>query len=249
LGVLLFPVLFVGSAEASMHCGVVDGVGGPECVEYRQPNGPSFEPAVSGDGRYVAIRSAASNLVDGDTNGVDDIFVSDLAAFSTSRVSLTSAGGQVGGASYEPAISADGRYVAFRSAASGIVAGDSNGVADVFVRDRTAGTTERVSVDGAGGQANGASYVPSVSADGRYVAFQSAASNLVGGDTNGADDVFVRDRTAGTTIRVSVGAGGVQANGASGSPAMSANGGFVAFDSSASNLVGSDTNSRLSRSS
>lgn len=207
------------------------------------PNGPSYEPAISSSGRYVAIRSAASNLVGSDTNAVDDIFVFDFVSVTTRRVSVSSTGAEADNASSDPAISADGRYVAFRSDASNLVGGDSNGVADVFVRDRAAKTTTRVSVDGAGAQANGASAEPSLSADGRYVAFRSAASNLVGSDTNAADDIFVRDRTAGTTTRVSVGAAGLQANGASGAPAVSGNGGFVAFHSSASNLVGGDTNS------
>ena len=113
---------------------------------------------------------------------------------TTERVSVDSAGVQGNSGSYDSATSADGRYVAFTSSASNLVAGDTNGFEDVFVRDRATGTTERVSVDSAGVQGNGNSYVPAISADGRYVAFFSSASNLVPGDTNATDDVFVRDR-------------------------------------------------------
>ncbi len=195
-------------------------------------------PAISADGRFVAFDSYASNLVAGDTNRKGDVFVRDRLAGVTQRVSV-GAGGQAKNYSYSPAISADGRFVAFFSAASNLVAGDTNGKGDVFVRDRLAGVTQRVSV-GAGGQANNGSYIPAISADGRFVAFYSAASNLVPGDTNMAFDVFVRDRLAGVTRRVSVGAGG-QGNDSSGNPAISADGRFVAFGSSASNLVAGDT--------
>ena len=115
-----------------------------------------------------------------------------------------------------PSISADGRFVAFESLASNLVPGDTNGVGDVFVHDRQTGTTERVSVSSAGTQGNGDSAVPSISADGRFVAFVSVASNLVPGDTNGRLDVFVHDRQTGTTERVSVSSAGTQGNGASG---------------------------------
>ncbi len=196
-------------------------------------------PAMSADGRFVAFESSASNLVAGDTNGRYDVFVRDRLAGVTRRVSV-GAGGQANNGSDSPAISADGRFVAFYSDASNLVAGDTNGRSDVFVRDRLAGVTRRVSV-GAGGQANSESFGPAISADGRFVAFYSYASNLVAGDTNGRSDVFVRDRLAGVTRRVSVGAGG-QANSDSFGPAISADGRFVAFDSSASNLVVGDTN-------
>jgi Tol biopolymer transport system component len=170
-----------------------------------QGNNDSFGAAVSATGRFIAFQSRASNLVPGDTNGVTDVFVRDLGFGGTvARVSLTPTGGQVNAASQSPAISADGRYVAFVSSASTIVAGDTNGVSDVFVRDRIAGTTELVSLSTAGLAANGSSGQPAISADGRYVAFSSNASNLVANDTNGMEDVFVRDRVARMTDRVSV---------------------------------------------
>ena len=134
-----------------------------------------------------------------------------------------------------PAISADGRYVAFWSGASNLVPGDTNEHYDVFVRDRQLGTTDRVSVASNGTQANGDSAFPAISADGRYVTFESEASNVVPGDTNHARDVFVRDLRSGTTERVSVATDGTQANGDSLIPAISADGRYVAFDSAASN--------------
>ncbi|MBP2235262.1 hypothetical protein J2Z31_001754 [Sinorhizobium kostiense] len=120
------------------------------------------------------------------------------------RVSVGTAGGQANGHSENPSISANGRYVAFESNASNLVAGDTNGTSDVFIFDLELGTTTRVSVDSAGGQANGQSFKPSISADGRYVAFESDASNLVAGDTNGTGDVFVFDLQLGTITRVSI---------------------------------------------
>ena len=197
---------------------------------------------MSASGRYVVLDSAASNLVDGDTNGVDDVFIYDVRQRVTGRVSVTSAGYEGNGHSSQPAISSAGRYVVFRSSASNLVAGDSNGVSDVFIYDRTVGSTARISVDGAGGESNGPSSAPAISGDGRYVAFASGASNLVAADTNAVDDVFVRDRLAGTTTRVSVDDGGGQAGAASARPSISGDGGSVAFDSAASNLVVGDTN-------
>ncbi len=118
---------------------------------------------------------------------------------STTRVSTATDGSQGNGSSFVPAISADGRYVAFYSDASNLVAGDTNGARDVFVRDLQTGETTRVSVSSSGAEANGDSFAPALSADGRYVAFSSAGTNLVDGDTNDANDIFIRDRQANTT--------------------------------------------------
>jgi Tol biopolymer transport system component len=205
-------------------------------------NDHSGYPVMSWDGRYVAFMSFASNLVPGDTNGASDVFLHDRQTGVTERVSLDSGGNEGNGRSWEPAISADGRYVAFQSEASNLVPGDTNGCKDVFVRDRQAGVTERVSLDSAGGQANGDSLEPAMSADGRYVAFDSAASNLIPDDTNGAWDAFVHDRQTEETARVSVDSLGGQANGSSAWVAISADGRCVAFSSGASNLVPGDTN-------
>jgi signal peptidase I len=206
-----------------------------------QANGVSTWPAISADGRFVAFVSAASNLVSGDTNGQTDVFVRDRQTGATERISIDTAGNQANGSSEAPAISGDGRFVAFVSVASNFVPGNSNSQNDVFVHDRQTGTTERVSVDSAGNQGNGPSAAPAISAEGRFVAFVSAASNLVPGDSNGADDIFVHDHQTGTTERVSVDRAGIQANGSSDAPAINANGRFLAFVSAASNLVPGDS--------
>jgi Tol biopolymer transport system component len=215
----------------------------------RQANAPSGFASISADGRYVAFTSGASNLVAHDTNHFADVFVRDLKTGLTTRVSVDNRGRQARrGGSSEPALSADGRYVAFASDAPNLVAGDTNGLSDVFVRDRKSGQTARVSVRSDGKQAlrdrtrNG-SNGPSISADGRYVAFHSRASDLVPGDTNWAFDIFVRDRFARTTKRVSVASRGTQANAESlGPPSIGPDGRYVAFASLASNLVPGDAN-------
>jgi hypothetical protein len=151
------------------------------------------------------------------------------ATGSTTRMSIPTGGGQADGRSFVPAISADGRYAAFYSDASNLVSGDANGARDVFIRDRQTGETTRASVDGAGAEANDDSFEPAISADGRFVAFSSSATNLVAGDSNEVNDVFVRDRQANTTTRVSVGLAGANANGGSDSPSISGDGRLVAF--------------------
>ena len=203
--------------------------------------GDSFETSTSADGRYVAFESWAANLVPGDTNLTRDVFVRDRQTGTTERVSVSSLGVQGNFDSYGPAISADGRYVAFESEATNLVPGDTNGLTDAFVRDRLTGVTERVSVSSLGTQGDDSTYDLSISADGRYVAFHSFATNLVPGDTNGTSDVFVRDRQAGATERVSVDALGGEPNGASQDPSISADGRFVAFRCDAT-LVPMDTN-------
>jgi Tol biopolymer transport system component len=199
-------------------------------------------PSLSHDGRYVAFHSGASTLVPGDTNGLSDVFVRDRLLGTTRLVSVTPGGTPGNSLSSFGALSADGRCVAFSSLATDLVAGDTNGTIDVFVRDLAAGTTERVSVSSAGLQSDGYSTFAAISADGRCVAFQSVATNLVPGDTNGQGDIFVRDRLSGTTERVSSATGGAEADGASSIAALSADGRFVAFQSTATNLVPGDTN-------
>ena len=289
-------------------------------------DGESNDPALAADGRFVAFTSKATNLVDDDDNGVDDVFVRDLDAGTTTRVSVSSSGEEANGPSGGAAISADGRFVAFTSQATHLVAGDGNmdcggcdapgccsdvfvrdrdddgngvfdepgGTAtrrvsvsfangdpddlvgsmdpatsaagrfvafvsgatnltaggtsddenepDVFVRDLLLGVTELVSVSTDGLEADGEAVEPAISADGRFVAFASTALNLVPGDTNVRTDVFVRDLVAGTTERVSVATGEIQAGGDSKQPRISADGRFVAFVSDATNLVRGDTN-------
>ena len=195
-----------------------------------QGNSDSTVPAISADGRYVVFVSDATNLVAGDTNGYGDVFVRDRKLHRTYRVSVSTAGLQANSDSYQPSISANGRYVAFSSNATNLVAGDTNLVEDVFVRDRTLHKTTRVSVNSAGVQGNDTSFDASITASGRYVAFDSYASNLVATDTNGYEDVFLRDRTLHKTVRVSLDSSGVQGNANSFGGSISANGRFVAFD-------------------
>jgi Tol biopolymer transport system component len=212
-------------------------------------NGDSGGSAISADGRIVAFWSKASNLVGDDTNGRSDIYVRDRPEATTTRISVSSSGAQSNAPSRAVAISADGRVVAYRSDASNLVPGDTNGSGDIFVYDRFSRKTSRVSVGPRLRQANGRSRDPSLDAHGRLVAFRSDASNLVKRDTNRSGDIFVHDRIRGTTTRVSVDSHGNEASGCDVTgcgcdPVLSAGGRFVSFWSSASNLVLGDTNAR-----
>jgi Tol biopolymer transport system component len=204
--------------------------------------GVSSTASVSANGRYVAFESAADNLVANDTNDNSDVFLRDRKAGTTRRMSLGPQGVQGNGPSRGAIVAPGGRYVGFSSLATNLAGNDTNGHWDAFVRDRGAKTTERVSIGSAGAEGNNDSFLWAMSEGGRFVALVSDASNLVTGDTNAAPDVFVRDRQANTTTRVSVATGGGQANGTSTGVGMSANGRFVAFESDASNLVAGDTN-------
>jgi len=208
----------------------------------QQANSESISVSLSADGRFAAFSSAASNLVPNDTNSNSDVLVRDRQSGTTERVSVSSVGAQANYGSYYPAISADGRFVIFDSDASNLVSGDTNGIIDVFLRDRLTGKTERVSLDSSGAQGNNESSGSSVTTDGRFVAFTSYATNLAAGDTGFDQDVFLRDRATGVTEMVSVSTLGFQGNGNSWRPAISADGRFVIFDSDASNLVPGDTN-------
>jgi Tol biopolymer transport system component len=157
----------------------------------------------------VAFQSTSFQLIASDANGVPDVFVRDLVAGATTRVSIRTGGGEADVGAFEPALSGDGRVVAFTSAASNLVSGDSNNTADVFVHDRTSGVTERVSVSSTGGEGNGLSQGAAISFDGRFVAFRTAASNLVPGGSSGG--TLVRDRqgitttsAAGATVSISI---------------------------------------------
>ena len=205
----------------------------------------SGPPALSPDARFVAFPSGATNLVPGDTNNTTDAFLYDRMEQQLQRVSLSSLEEQANGGTFNCSVSADGRYVGYDSAASNLVAGDSNNQTDVFVRDRQTGETERVSVSTGGAQGNLGATGVAISEDGRYVAFQSYSDNLVAGDTNGDLDVFVHDRLTQETSRVSVGTGSVQGNGFSVLRTITGDGRFVAFSSAASNLVPGDLNSTI----
>jgi Tol biopolymer transport system component len=214
----------------------------------------SMTAAISGNGRFVAFDSRARNLVWDDTNWGPDVFVHDRETGVTTRVSVSSDGaGTTYGISVRPAISAGGRLVVFESSAPSLVADDTNGTWDIFVHDLDTRVTTRVSVASDGSQSNNSSGLPSISSDGRFVAFMSNATNLVPGDTNtfcpgpfgiflNCADIFVHDLQTGETTLVSVASDGAQANNLSFESALSANGRFVAFTSIASNLIPDDSN-------
>jgi Tol biopolymer transport system component len=209
-----------------------------------EADGDSFEPSISADGRYVAFESLATNLVSADTNTKSDVFVHDRETGQTVRVSVSSAGAEAGDHSFLPAISGSGRFVAFQSDADDLVPGDLNTQIDIFVHDLFDGSTERVSVDSLGNEADGESFAPEISGDGDLLAFRSAATNLVAGDGNGKLDVFVHERSTGLTTRVSVSSLGAEGDDNCGSLALSADGQVVAFESKSTNLVAGDTNTK-----
>ena len=193
--------------------------------------------ALSYDGRFVAFASEASNLVPDDTNFVEDVFVYDRVDGTMERVSVASDGTEGDDYSGEfesrVSISDDGRFVAFDSFAENLVPDDTNFDTDVFVHDRLTGITERVSVSGSGAEGNGWSAFPSLSGDGRYVTFVSAASNLIADDANGREDLFIYDRRNGAIERVITAPDGSSGNGFSYNANLSGNGRFVVFDSDA----------------
>ncbi len=196
----------------------------------------SSYPAISANGRYVVFYSWDSSLV------LLGIFVHDRETGETRRVSIASDVSQSIVSSDNLTISANGRYVVFHSWDSNLVPNDTNGTWDTFVHDRETGETRRVSIASDGSQGNASSREPAISADGRFVAFESWASNLVPNDTNGIGDIFVHDRETGETRRVSIAADGSQGNASSREPVISADGRHIAFESWASNLVPNDTN-------
>ncbi|MCB2187319.1 MAG: hypothetical protein KQJ78_12930 [Deltaproteobacteria bacterium] len=207
-----------------------------------QADGSSFDPHLSGDGRYVVYESFATNLVEGETNGQNDVFVYDTVSRTTTRVSVKSDGTEGNNVSEDGQISADGRWVVFESGANNLVEGDNNAVKDVFLHDCQTGETVRLSLNTAGEEANNGSSTPWISDDGRYAVFYSVANNLVAGDTNLVGEIFQRDVVAGTTTRLSLGSGGVEGDQESNEPSQNAAGSRVTFHSTATNLVASDLN-------
>ena len=236
--------------------------------------GGGGEPSVNADGRLVAFVSAGSKLVPGDTNEINDVFVRDTCVGAapgcvpqTIRASVAEDGSEIKDypGSMGASLSSDGRFVAFWSDSANVVTGDTNGVSDIFIRDTCffpdspflvpppycEPATARVSLANDGSEADAENSHPSISVGGRYVAFESLASNLVSDDTSDGVDIFVRDTCLNAppgctpaTLRISVASDGTQANNSSGSPVISADGRFVAFESVASNLVPGDTNNR-----
>ncbi|NEP39177.1 MAG: calcium-binding protein [Okeania sp. SIO2H7] len=205
-------------------------------------NNFSINPSISADGRYIAFESSASNLVIGDTNNLPDIFIADRQSQTTSIISVNSFGEGGNLSSFNPSVSGDGRFVVFESNATNLVEGDSNNTTDIFLRDTLTATTTLVSVDSFGDRGNAASVNPSISADGRFIVFESDATNLVAGDTNNARDIFLRDALTETTTKISIDSLCNTANLSSFNPVISADGRFIAFDSFAANLVEGDTN-------
>ncbi|MEM9713997.1 MAG: hypothetical protein AAGA17_17390, partial [Actinomycetota bacterium] len=232
---LLLPVLVItpaGAQETAIR--LVSGTAGVPS------NGASGGPSLSADGRFVAFHSRGSDLVAGDRNGSFDIFVLDRLTSSMTLVSRATTRAPGDGDSLNPSISDDGRYVAFQSEATDLVAGDGNGESDVFVHDRITTTTTRLSTGTGGAEADGGSGVPTISGDGRVVAFQSTATNLVAGDANDTVDVFVATRASGAIELVSVATGGGAGDGASFDPVISGDGRSVAFATIAGDLVAGD---------
>jgi Tol biopolymer transport system component len=220
---------------------------GPDKV---QANGECARPVISGDGDLVAFESAATNLEKAgvlgkstDTNKARDVFLRDLEAGTTTRISVSTDGKQGAGESVRPAISADGRYVAFQSDAP-LQSDDTNEKTDVYLHDLDSKETTRVSIGPGGVEGNGGSFSPTLSTDGRLLSYWSNASNFVSGDSNKVGDVFVFDRTDGSTVRVSLGADDTQGDGMSSDPSISPDGRYVAFWSGATNLVPDDTNGK-----
>lgn len=263
-------------------------------------NGNSQDASISADGRYVAFESAATNLVDGDTNGTPDVFVKDLSTGSITRASTNVSGNQGNDASDNPSISANGRYVTFRSRATNLVIGDTNSRTDVFVKDLNTGAVTLVSINSVGQQGDNDSYSPRISPDGgwvtfasyaknlgsnpdgipqifakhlygfgeiklvsadssgnqgdntsspgsisqggHYVTFSSWATNLVVGDTNGTEDIFVKDLVTNGITRVNTDSLGSQGNGICEAPRITPDGRYVVFWSEATNLVPNDAN-------
>ncbi len=220
-------------------------------VDQEPGNKGSSHPSLSADGRFVAFHSSATNLVpgpvddDGNIIGGSHVYVLDRETDTTKRVSVSSDGELGTRPSFDDnSISADGRFVSFMSLAANLVPDDTNNVRDVFVRDLVENTTERVSVASDGTEGDDGSWRSDISGDGRFVAFDSQASNLVEDKSNNQWDVFVHDRETGTTQRVSVATDGTEGNLLSIDPAISADGRHVSFDSRANNLVPTDTNRR-----
>lgn len=209
-----------------------------------QSNNTSYFCSMSDSAALVAYASYASNIVPGDTNSRQDIFVRNRVSGQVERVSVSSTGAQANDDSWGGGISSDGRYVVFYSYAGNLVTDDTNSTGDVFVRDRQTGETSRLSLSSSGAQGNGTSYAPVTSADGRFVAFYSDASNLVPGDTNAKTDIFVRDRQTNETTRVSVASNGAQSDGSCNGLVISRDGRYVVFGCTATTLVPSDTNKK-----
>lgn len=206
--------------------------------EGKEGNRESIWPSLSGDARFVAFTSSATNLVEDDTNDLPDVFVHDRMTGATTRISVSTSGQQSDGISYNyfPAISEDGRHVVFASMATNLVDRDTNGTWDIFVHDRITKSTTLVSRSSADRQGDAPSLHGVISGDGRYVAFNSYAGNLVRGDDNKVSDIFVHDLETHTTTAISVDPSGRLGNQNSDRATISYDGSCIGYSSFASNL-------------
>jgi len=208
-----------------------------------EAHGDSTDPSLSGDGRFVAFASTAADLITGDGNGTQDIFVHDQQLGTTVRISLAPDGSEVHGDSSEPSFSLDGTHVAFSTTAADILPGDGNGKKDIYVVTLATGAVQRVTLTDSGGEVNADATAPALSGDGRFVAFYSVGKFAGGDGTPTKTDIFVKDMVTGAVDLVSVSSTGEQANNNSSLPKISANGQQVLFRSLAGNLVpGGDVN-------
>ncbi|MFN2643064.1 MAG: TolB family protein [Actinomycetota bacterium] len=201
----------------------------------------SEHASMSGNGRRIVFEAYGSLVPEDRNYDYHDIYLRDFDTQQTTLLSVAPDGGPAYGPNDSPVISGNGRYVAFTSGSERLIAGDTNGVSDIYVRDLETQTTQRASVANDGSEANGESIAAAISDDGRYIAFVSSASNLVSGDANNAPDVFVRDTLDGATTLASVATGGAQADAGADQVAISGDGRTIAFTSIATNLAPDDT--------
>ncbi|MEA2025094.1 MAG: calcium-binding protein, partial [Chloroflexota bacterium] len=209
---------------------------------HAQAGDVSFTGGISANGNSVAFMTAADNLDPGDSNASPDVYLRNVARGKTKIVSVSSSGVNGDGDSEGPAISASGRFIVFASGAHNLIDGRWLPSWQIYLRDRAKGRTFLVSKNSAGGRANDMSFNPEISADGRYVVFESNATNLTGKGTKGAQQIYLRDRKLRKTFLISQNNVGKAGNSYSGQPQVSANGRFVAFMSWATNLTSKDTN-------
>lgn len=222
--------IFIKDMETGTITRVSNDAAGIEAV-----NGDSLAAQITPDGQYVVFRSSASNLADNDTNSAVDIFIKDLVTGSISLLSTSSDGFLADNSSYAPALSDDGRYVVFSSLA-GLEQSDTNGTYDIYLRDRQSNTVTRLTRAENGGLSDGGSFKPKITPDGRFVVFESYATNLVDGDVNQKSDVFLKDLETGTLVCLSQNEDGVVGNGDSANAAISDDGEYIVFTSFATNL-------------
>lgn len=235
---------FVRDLSTNQTTRVSQGTGG---VEQTGGDSERLNPYLTPDGRFVCfVSSATGGLTATDTNGAFDVFLHDRQTGVTTCVSLNMAGTDTGGGASTSVVghnvTDDGRFVVFDSLAGDLVAGDGNGVRDVFMRDTTTGVTTRISRSFQNLELAAASDRPSISGDGRFICFRSAATNVVPNDTNGVSDIFVFDRVTGTSTRVSLSESGAQVFTAAGECVLSRDGRWIMVQYSDTTLVANDNN-------